>query len=319
MIHPNSSFDDKGQFAWDSTSLKLAQECPRKYQYILMEGWQSPNKSVHLLFGGWYATALEHFHKHRALGLSIEDALYEVVREAMISTWEHDRDEAGERIPETGTPWRPAEGTSGSGVNKTRENLIRTIVWYIEELGDESITRTYMLANGAPAVEHSFKLPVDNDVIFCGHIDRLVEYSDDIYCMDQKTTGGTISIKFFEDFNLDIQMSMYTFAGKMIYNIPVKGVIIDGAQIAVGFTRFARGFTFRSEDQLSEWYDEMHLLIERTRLATQRRELPRNLNACGNYGGCQFRGVCSKPRAFREQFLRADFVQGKRWDPMESR
>lgn len=316
----SQSFDETGaQFAWDSTSLKLAQECPRKYQYVMLEGWQSPNKSVHLLFGGWYASALEHFHKHRALGMSVDEALFEVVREAMIETWEHTRDEAGERIPETGSPWRPAEGTSGSGVNKTRENLIRTIVWYIDELGDESITRTYMLSDGKPAVEHTFTLPVDNDIIFSGHIDRLVEYSDDIYCMDQKTTGGTISIKFFSDFDLDIQMSMYTFAGKAIYNIPVKGVIIDGAQIAVGFTRFARGFTFRSDDQLSEWYDEMHMLIERTRLATQRRELPRNLNACGNYGGCQFRGVCSKPRAFREQFLRADFVKGKRWDPLERR
>lgn len=319
MTQVNKSFDASGaQFAWDSTSIKLAEACPRKYQYKMIEGWSPLGKSVHLLFGGWYATALEHYYKHIALGMDHEDALYEIVREAMISTWEHDRDEAGERIPDTGKPWVPGPATSGSGVNKTRENLIRTIIWYFEEMQDENIS-TIILGNGKPAVEYSFSLPVDNDIVFSGHIDRLVSYGGDPYVMDQKTTGSTISGKFFDDFALDTQMSMYTFGGKMIYNMPVKGVIIDGAQIAVGFTRFVRGFTTRSEDQLNEWYDDTMALIERTRTATINNELRRNTSACNNYGGCEFRHVCSKPREFRKSFLKGDFVQGERWDPLTRR
>lgn len=315
----NKSFDSSGaQFAWDSTSIKSAERCLRYYQYTLLEGWQPDRKSVHLLFGGWYASALEHYHKHRAAGVDREEAIYLIIEEAMIETWYHDRAEDGSRIPDTGQPYAPPPGATGSAMVKTRENLIRSLVWYFEELPEENIS-TIILANGAAAVEYTFTIPVDNDIIFSGHIDRFVNYGDDPYVMDQKTSSSTITAKFFADFDLDSQMSMYTFAGKMLYQTPVKGVIIDAVQIAVGFSRYVRGFTTRSEDQLNEWYDETMALIERVRLATQRKELPRNTASCNNYGGCQFRGVCSKPRQFRGQFLAGDFHRGPRWDPLERR
>lgn len=315
----NKSFDSSGaQFAWDSTSIKAAERCPRYYQYILLEGWQPVRKSVHLDFGGWYASALEHYHKHRALGVDREEAILRIVEEAMVETWLHERTDDGFRIPGTGQPWAPPAEAAGSARLKTRENLIRSLVWYFEELPEDNI-ETIILSNGKPAVEYSFSLPVDNDIVFAGHIDRFISYGSDPYVMDQKTTGSTITMKYFDDFALDSQMSMYTFAGKMIYNMPVKGVIIDAVQIAVGFSRFVRGFTTRSEDQLNEWYDETMGLIERTRKMTIERDLPRNTASCNNYGGCQFRGVCSKPREFRNQFLKADFDQRPTWDPLDRR
>ena len=114
-------------------------------------------------------------------------------------------------------------------------------------------------------------------------------------------------------------MSQYTFAGKIIFGVPVKGVIIDGAQIAVGFSRFERYMTMRTESQLTEWYDESMALIERTREHTRENFCPMNRTACGNYGGCEFRDACSRPPEIREQFLKSDFFRGKRWDPLESR
>ncbi len=310
----NQSFDSTGaQFVWDSTSLKLAATCWRKYEYKMIEGWSPRGTSPHLLFGGWYASALEHYYKHRALGMDHEAALLEVVTEAMQNTWVYDLDEEGNAIPESGKPW------DGMHNLKTRENLIRTIVWYLEEFGDNDNLTTYILADGKPAVELTFALPVDNDIIFSGHLDRLVHYSDDLYVSDQKTTGTTISQKFFNDFDLDTQMTMYPFAGKMIYKTPVKGVIIDGAQIAVGFSRFARGFTFRSDGQLNEWYDEMMELTQQARLRAQRKEFPRNLTACTQYGRCEFFDVCSRPPEHREAFLRGDFIKGKGWDPSARR
>src|SRR5687768_10394656 len=84
----NKSFTEDGiQFAWDSTSIKLAETCLRKYQYKMLLGWQPERKSVHLLFGGWYASALESYYKYVADGMSQDDALAEVVAEALIETW----------------------------------------------------------------------------------------------------------------------------------------------------------------------------------------------------------------------------------------
>lgn len=310
----NKSFDPEGvQFAWDSTSIKLAETCLRKYYYKMIVGWQPERKSVHLLFGGWYATALESYYKYVAEGMSQDDALAEVVGEALVETWEFETDEAGEPIPNTGAPWQSDHNT------KTRENLIRTIVWYIDQFGDDDSCQTLILSNGKPAAEHSFRLEADNGIILSGHLDRLIDYGGKVYIQDQKTTGSTITNRFFDSFNPDTQMSLYTFAGKSIFQLPIKGVMIDAAQIAVGFTRFERGFTFRTDDQLNEWYEHSMYHIERARQATREDYFPMNPSSCGNFGGCEFRHICSKAPSVREQFLKGDFVKGKRWDPLEVR
>lgn len=334
------SFDEKGlQFAWDSTSIKLASECMRKYYYKMIVGWQPETTSVHLRFGAAYATALEHYHKHVALGMDRTEAICEVVHEALIATWDHitceDCGGEGETLEAYDAGGRHGERTvacetcNGNGKYggqawdgghnlKTRGNLIRTIVWYLEQFEDDAV-KTIILSDGKPAVEYSFKLPVDNDIIFCGHLDRLGEYSHDPYVQDQKTTGTTISARYFEGYSPDIQMSMYTFAGKAIFGVPVKGVIIDAAQIAVGFSRFERGFTFRTDDQLNEWYDQTMAKIEEARSMTAEQFFPMNATACGNYGGCEFRDICSRSPQVREQFLKGKFVKGPRWDPIVSR
>lgn len=311
MTEEPKAFKDGLQFGWDSTSIKLAEECLRKYQYKMVMGWQPFSLSVHLRFGAVYATALEHFYKHVALGMTEADALLEVVSEAMYSTWDYEKDEDGNVIGE-GTAWVSEHNL------KTRENLIRTIVWYLDHF-EADPAKVVILSDGKPAVEYSFALPVDDGLVFSGHIDRLVTYADNIMVMDQKTTGTTITARYFDSFKPDVQMSMYTFAGRMIYNLPVKGVIIDAAQIAVGFSRFERGMTFRSEADLNEWYDISMFTISSARKATLDNYFPMNRQACGNYGGCEFRKVCSRSPEVRPQFLKADFVQGPRWDPLESR
>lgn len=298
------SFDQDGvQFAWDSTSIKIAEECLYKYKLKMLEGWTPHRLSVHLIFGQHYATALEHYHKLVASGTDPEDAIVAIVHEALINTWDR----------EAGTP---VEFDHNS---KTRENLIRTIVWYLDQFGEDDSCQTVLLSTGAAAVEHSFRLPVDGDIVLSGHLDRLVEYQHRVYVQDQKTTGTTITPRYFEQWNPDTQMSLYTFAGQAIFDLPVKGVMIDAAQVAVGFTRFERGFTFRDDAQLEEWYDNAMFHIEAARKATREQHFPMNTSSCGNYGGCQFRHVCSKSPTVREQFLKADFVQGKRWDPLEVR
>lgn len=308
------SFDADGvQFGWDSTSIKAAETCLRYYYYKHIEGWQPRRKSVHLIFGGLYAKALEDYHSYVAQGMDPEKATLEVVHEALQETWEYETDEEGNPIPGTGGPWVSDHNT------KTRENLIRTIVWYLDQFGADDTCKTVTLSNGAAAVEHSFQLDADDGIVLSGHIDRLVEHGGKVFVQDQKTTGSTISRRFFDQFNPDTQMSLYTFAGKALFGNPVSGVMIDGAQIAVGFTRFERGFTFRDEASLNEWYDEAMFHIQTAQAATRERFFPKNTSSCGNYGGCQFRHVCSRAPGVREQFLKADFEKQPRWDPLESR
>jgi hypothetical protein len=311
MTQQMLSFDASGvQFAWDSTSISLAQTCLRKYQYKMLEGWQSVSLSVHLRFGQHYASALEHFYKRTALGEDFEDALRAIVEEVLEATWDRTTDEDGNETG--GTPWDSLHNL------KTRENLVRTVIWYIDHF-EEDPAPVVILSDGSPAVEHSFALPVDNGLIFSGHIDRLVTYQSHVFVMDQKTTTSTLSPYYFDQFKPNVQMSMYSFAGKIIYGSPIKGIIIDAAQIAVGFSKFARDMTFRTEEELTEWYDSSMYWIEQARRATRENYFPMNPASCGNYGGCEFRKICSKSPEFRKPFLEGNFEKGERWDPLKVR
>lgn len=298
------------QFAWDSTSLGWLKECPRKYQYSMVEQWRTKSDSIHLDFGRWYHAALEHYDKARALNLSHEEALNDTVSLVMGWTWAD------------GKPW------DSDHSNKTRETLIRSIIWYVEHFKDDP-AQTVILANGKPAVELSFKMelgwaptykdgPFSQPYVLCGHLDRVVNFSGGTYVMDRKTSSSTIGSNYFDQYDPDNQMSLYTLAAKVIYQTPVKGVIIDAVQIAVGFSRFSRGFTYRTDAQIEEWLEDTKHWFRLAEQYSKDNYWPMNDKSCHKYGGCPFRRVCSKSPEVRSKFLETDFYK-RQWNPLEPR
>lgn len=301
----------KIQFAWDSTSLGWLKECPRKYQYHMVEGWRSKGESVHLRFGQLYHSALELYDRLRAEGVDHDQALRTVVYATMKETWEPAEGDTPEH------PW-------DSGHNlKTRETLVRSIIWYLDHFIDDP-AKTVILTNGKPAVELSFKMELDwgpgrsQPYILCGHLDRVVEFSGGTYVMDRKTSTSTIGSYYFDQFEPDNQMSLYTLAAKVIYQTPVKGVIIDAAQVAVGFTRFSRGFTYRTDHQIEEWLKDVKFWFRQAEGYAIEGYWPMNDKSCHKYGGCPFRKVCSKDPSVRDKFLATDFTRHP-WNPLEPR
>ncbi len=308
----NSSFKEGVQFAWDSTSMTAAATCPRKYYYSLCLGISPKIKSVHLIFGGHYASALEFFYKVRAWGQDYETALRNTVHKTLKDTWD-----------------TKTKAPQDMGIHnaKTRHGLIRSVIWYLEQYAKkETGMLTHHMADGTPCVETSFSIDLNNELIICGHLDRIVDYNTDLYIMDQKTTGSALGSYYFDQFKPDIQMSTYTWAGQAILETPVKGVIIDAAQISVGGTSFARGFTHRTKEELEEHINSMYEIIRRIQLYTEESlhrdrpesAFPMNPSACGNYGGCAFRKICSSSPRIRKAVINTDF-EPKSWDPLERR
>lgn len=288
--------------AWDSTLTGDAMTCLRKFYYLHVEGWRPRKLSVDLFFGGVYASCLEHYHKFLANGMPKEDAVLEVISKALYDTWFYDVD------GKDGSPWVSDHNT------KTRETLIRTLVWYVDTFDEDSMA-TIQLSSG-PAVEFSFEIALTDNIIYCGHIDRLVEYQDDVLVQDQKTTARTLAPSYFMQYeHPNQQMTGYIFAGQIIYKQTVKGAVIDAAQIAVGFSRFERGFTFRTPDQLEEWRVNAQYAIGQANL----ENYPQNPTSCDKYGGCMFREVCRRSPSVRKQFLMADFEVKPLWNPQAKR
>jgi hypothetical protein len=239
------------------------------------------------------------------------DALVEVVHEALVSTWDYEKDEAGADIPGTGAPWLSTHNL------KTRENLIRTLVWYFEHFNPDP-AEIFTLSNGKPAVEYTFKINVTDSLIFSGHLDRVVIFGGETFVMDQKTTSSSFGPYYSARFNPDTQMSNYTFAAKMIFGSPISGVLIDAAQVAAGFSRFERFPTHRGPDGLNEWLDDMLRLIDQMHQYTKAGYFPMNRASCHKYSGCEFRDICNRPPSLRRNFLEANFTK-REWNPLRSR
>lgn len=96
-----SETNDRLQLAWDASSLKSVQFCPRYYELNNLEGWQPP--SVDLEFGRLVAEGFERWQKARLVGKTRSEALVEVVAWAMNATWNDDGTQWGGRYE---TMWK---------------------------------------------------------------------------------------------------------------------------------------------------------------------------------------------------------------------
>lgn len=312
-----SPFDASGvQYVWDSTSLGLLKTCPRKYQLTMVLNWQPKKRSHHLDFGIYYHSAIELYHKLMATRDPLlsrldahENAVRQVIRKAMIDSFGY----VPGIDPKTGKP----------KTDKTRENLIRTLVWYFEQYGLNDNCETISLRDGRAAVELSFRFSIDRDQMLAGHLDQIVRFGEEIFVLDHKTTSSTVTGAsaryYFSNFRPDNQMTLYSLGAAIAFGTPVKGVIIDAAQIAVGFSAFGRDLTHRSQSDLEEFLQGVYSYRAMAEAFHRNGFWPMNETACGNYGGCAFREICARSPKVRESFLRTDFTQDKPWNPLEPR
>ena len=318
------------QFAWDSTSLGYLKTCPRLYQLTMIEGWSPKEDSIHLRFGIEYHKALEEYDGFKLSGLTHDDALAECVRLLLhrVRDWDVD------------TSHRP-------GNYKNPRSIVQLVIDYLDHYKDDPAT-TVIREDGTPATELSFRFELDwgpkhyagynippgaspgfsgtewaQPYLLCGHLDRVVTFNDSIFVMDHKTTTSTISPYFFDNWSPSNQMTLYTLAGQVILKADIKGVILDAAGVLIEKPNdFKRGFTFRTPDQLSEWLVDLKYWLTIAESYATMEYWPMNDTSCDKFGGCKFRGVCSKDPSVRDRFLEADFIklpEEERWNPIKPR
>jgi hypothetical protein len=289
------------QFAWDATTLSDFKRCPKLYEYLYIDGWRQKEESVHLRFGAEYHRALQDYDKLRVEGIKHDEAVFHVVKGLVYRTED----------------WNPDHKY------KNRDFLVRTAIWYLEEHKDDA-AKVHILSNGKPAVELSFNFELDwgfpdQPYVLCGHLDKIVDFGGEMFVMDHKTTTTTPGDYYFDQFEPDNQMTLYTLAGRVVYEMPVRGVIINAAQIMIDSTRFVRGMTYRTPDQLEEWVQDLHHWFDLAHKYAEREYWPMNDTACDKYGGCKFRNICSKSPSVRHRFLEANFEKGEPWNPLKVR
>ena len=300
----NTAFKNGVQFAWDSTSIGLFKTCPRKYELTIIKGYVPRIMPPPLAFGIHLHTLLQTWHKLVESNLDRHTALMRVTKLAGL---------LGETLPSGDTA-------------RTKQTLVRTIVWYLEQFWDDKAV-TVKLTNNQPAVEYHFFLLfmsyMNHEIFLCGHIDRIVQWQLATYACDYKTTKYSLDGKFFSRFKPSTQMSLYTLATHLktpeIHNIAsAHGVIIDGIQLGVNFSRFARQVVTFSLEEINEYIESLKYWITQAINASVNKFFAANEESCGQYGGCPFREICSMPPARREAYLKGNF-KIQMWNPVNRR
>lgn len=342
MTAKNNAFSKKTpglQLTWDTGSTSDIKTCPRLYYLKMIEGWTLKGENPHLLFGLITHSAIETYDRAIIKKKSHEESLRLAVRHILEKTGRKIKIVACEEcrsttenleapicmicnssqilLQEIHSPWR------SDHKNKNLATLLRTVVWYLEHYKD-SKEEVMVLADGSPAVEiwFRFELPTPSasgeTFTLSGHIDKIVHLGEGHWFKDLKTTKNTISSDFFSKFTPDNQMSFYTVGGAIVFDKPLLGGIIDGAQVAVGFTRFQRGMVQRTKAQLDEWLLDLQYWLRQAERYADEGYWPTNDTACHHYGGCDFKGICDKDPSSRTRFLKTHFKK-QVWDPTKER
>lgn len=301
---PTPNYADNGAFVgmvqttWDSTSLSLLDECPRKYYYRMVLGLAPAGLALDIAFGQAYHTALETFDKTPG---TREARIHAALRAGLL------------RFHADG-------GYASTSTAKNPITLARTIVWYYETFIEDTFTTIEV--DGKPAVELTFKFHLStiagHDIFMSGHLDRLASSASGDFVLDRKTTKSSFSDYYWSQFANDIQMTMYTVAGRVCFATPVVGVIVDAARIGVTFSEYMRHSAYRHSASLDEFLADMQELIASAVKYAEAETWPMRRTSCSKYGGCPYLKVCSRPASVRPLYLASDFIP-HHWDPTESR
>ena len=285
----------------NASSLEIAKQCPRKYQYRIVEGREGRHEKVDTEFGTLVHKGLEMYDRARLDGCDHGQALEVVAAWTLKATWDSQLD-------------RPKVFDHPQ---KNRESLLRVLVWYCDQFPKEKDLELLVLADGTPALELAFEFDsgykygaTGEAISFIGKLDKMVKFAGGVYIKDRKTTKNELSTKYFAQFSPNGQVSQYTLAGQVVFGEPVKGLIIEGIQIGTTFARFRRAKIDRPKAVLDEWLrDQGEWLMQIERWALD-GYWPQNDAACSLYGGCEFRSICGMTPASRETWLRKDWTGG---------
>jgi len=295
------------QFAFDNTSLAYFKECPRKYYYSIVEGWRKKGKAPALVFGGLYHEGVEKYDALRAKDWSHESALKCMVLYVSMKFEE-------DPIPEGDT-------------KRNYLTLMRSLIWYAEE-NKHSEVRTANLPGEVLGLELSFRFELpfhgpEGPYIYCGHIDKIAEYKGQKFVVERKHTTSALGDFFYQRYALSDQITGYHLAGKVIFQVPIAGSMIEATQVAVNFSRFDRRMVLRADALMEEWLELTEHYIRRTTEEFEKLHegapafLP-NHESCNKFGGCVFLEVCSKSPFMRKSLLEADFEK-QPWQPLKNR
>lgn len=358
------------QRTWSASSLRLLMECPRKYWYRKIRGIRPVQPQDDLDFGSFLHIGMEAYDNRVVDGVKHDDAVLYALRIMLHAAgtyatycqctdcdmcWEKGceiqgpGDEKGycprcgidlaetvpTETPPSWTPWNP------ENKKKNRRTLVRALVWTLDEF-EKGHIRPHADADGHAATEVDFAVPLPfnspdgEPYLLTGIIDSFCEIGgpDQVMPRERKTTNSTLGRAYFDRFEFDIQIDVYSLAMRIMSEDEITpGVVLEAIQTGVTFSRARRQVIQSSNDQLEEfvetiqhWIGEAAIFARLAHLFPEKamEVYPMNRSNCNNFrkedvednmyssivhGGCPYRELCTKDRSVRERYEKGSYEE----------
>lgn len=286
----------------DSTLLAAFRACPQKFYLSYVMHWKPVAKSVHLVAGGAFASAIERAREvFYVEGKSADEA----EAEGMIAL-----------TKAYGDFECPADSA------KSLERMLGAFEFYLFNypLGADG-AEPIELPSGKRGIEFSFAepLPVNHPVtghpiLYTGRSDMVAKrHSTGIWNYDEKTTSS-LGATWSRQWELRSQFTGYNWA-LLKQGIKPQGTIVRGISILKTKYDTLEVPTYRTHDEIRRWEIQTVRDIQRMIRCWEEGYWDYDFDgACTEYGGCQFQRVCKSSNA--EEWLPAQFRQVV-WDPLE--
>ncbi len=265
----------------DPSKLKEYLDCPRKYFFRHVLGWESSTPNNHLVFG-------EAFHRAMAYMLQTDYS----VESIQIAYNAHFLPYYREHFP------RSTDELFGA---KTPESALFALAtygaYYPNDLTDFNVLH----------VEVAGAAPVAEDRVLHFRIDAIVEDDSGVYTLEHKTGSG-ISRFWTDQWDLDLQPATYTHALRCAYpDKKVRGVKINGIHFkklkAGPKIDFVRLPIWKNNGQMGAWLFTVNSLLDELEWNFEQLShcsdsdpvlncFRMNPNSCTKYFGCAYHDFC---------------------------
>jgi|SRR5579875_1771363 len=254
------------QLSISASSLETFKKCPRLYYYTVIRRRTTRQVSTDLQFGLHLHKALERYHFALATGTPCETAVRLAVKHALKESW----------------------GDKSLAAPKSRESLIRAIIWYAATFNPDPLETA--IIGGIPAVEMPFvaalwEAPTGEPYTLTGRFDRVFIQDGHMGIEDTKTTKYPLDA---DAFSPHLQLGLYWTAAQITLAKLPRWLVIDQIQVLNESVKIARIPVVPPDPQA--WLDDLALTLEQMWHYAERNRWPQNETACWR---CPFRPVCA--------------------------
>ena len=286
----------------DSTKIKCFLECPRKYFWNYILGWETDKVNIHFLFGEAWHELMEYLLlKQGSWNKQVEEEAFQLF--CMVYMAEIPKDEY-----DLYSPKDPAHAYQA----------LQEYMNLYKHLDDE------VLYTEIPGV-----VPIDEERVLHFKIDAIMSGERGLYIEDHKT-GSQDSKAWRDQWRLDFQISCYTHVLFLLFPDAFKfGAVINGTILRKKGPAFIPVEVAKSPEQLQGWLWEARYTvkeIEHNHLALSQcsesdpvmMAFPRRTTSCTKFGTCPYIDFCC---AWQNPIQKADRppvgIRIRHWDPTE--